>query len=246
MREAPVGWQCPQCIHDDHRRAPVTHWRPSGGGTLGASRLTPLVMALVALNAVIFLYEETNFDSIVFRFALIPAFTTNEPYRLVTAAFLHASFTHILLNMVGLIVIGPAVESAVGRTRFVILYLLAAVGGEVASYLVGPLNEVSLGASGAVFGLFGAYYVLARRRRWDTQIVLVFIAINLAYSFLDTSIDWRAHVGGLAVGAGVAAIYNRCESLPAVTRPWVETAAYAGVLVAIAVLSRLPAGHIGV
>jgi membrane associated rhomboid family serine protease len=244
MREAPVGWQCPRCIHRDSRRAPVTHWRPTGTGTLGATKVTPVVAAIIAVNVVIFVVEKTNFRSIVARFALLPAVTAHQRYRLITAAFLHESVTHIALNMVTLVVVGPAVEAALGRVRCLAVYLTAAFGGEVLSYLVGPLDQYSLGASGAIFGLMGAYYVLARQRRWDLSLITPLIVINLIFSFLDPAIDWRAHVGGLLTGAALAWIFTRTASLPAAVRRTVQPVACLAVVAGLGLLSFLPPGRI--
>ncbi len=246
MREAPVGWQCARCVRHDSRRAPVTRWQPRARGTLGATRLTPLVMVIVAINVIVFVIEEADFNSIVDRFSLVPYLTIHQPYRLITAAFLHANFTHILLNMLALVIIGPALEAAVGKGRFVAVYLISAVGGEVLSYLVGPIGEVSLGASGAIFGVMGAYLILARRRRWDLSIVVPLIGINLLFSFLDPAIDWRAHVGGLAVGALLAWVFSWAEERPASVRRAIEPLACVGVLVVLGVLSRIPPGHVGI
>jgi membrane associated rhomboid family serine protease len=244
MREAPVGWQCARCVHRDSRKAPVTRWQPRSRGTLGATRLTPLVIAIVAINVVVFVIEETDFNPILLRFALIPALTPNEPYRLITAAFLHVSFSHIFLNMLALVIIGPALEAAVGKLRFIAVYLIAAFGGEVFSYLVGPLLVESVGASGAIFGVMGAYLVLARRRGWDLSIVLPLIGINLVYSFLDPAIDWRAHVGGLVIGGLLAFIFTLTEREVASTRRIVEPLACVVVLAVLVGLSRIPPGHI--
>jgi membrane associated rhomboid family serine protease len=244
MREAPVGWQCARCVHNDAKTAPVTRWRPRQAGTLGTSRLTPVVIVLIAVNVVIFLIEETNLNSIEYRFALIPALTPGERYRLITAAFLHASFTHIFLNMITLVIIGPAVETAIGKSRFLAVYLLAAFGGEVCSFLLGPLYVGSLGASGAIFGLMGAYYVLARQRGWDRSIVVPLIVINLIFSFLDPAIDWRAHVGGLAVGALVALVFSWTAGQAPKVRRAAEPLACVAILVVLAALSLLPPGHV--
>jgi membrane associated rhomboid family serine protease len=246
MREAPVGWQCAQCVHRDAKAAPVTRWRPQRAGTLGTSRMTPLVMTVVAINVVIFLIEETNINSIAYRFALIPVLTTHERYRLVTAAFLHANIEHIFLNMISLIIIGPAVETAFGRVRFVALYLLAAVGGEVCSYLLASKFEESLGASGAIFGLLGAYYVVATHRGWDRSIVVPLIVINLIFSFLDPQIDWHAHVGGLLVGGVVAVIYEYARGRPVVTQRTIEVCSCLALFAVIAALSYLPPGHVSI
>jgi membrane associated rhomboid family serine protease len=81
-----------------------------------------------------------------------------------------------------------------------LLYLLGALGGSVGSYLLGPPNEVGIGASGAIFGVMGAYFVIARRRGWEVRSIVALIAINLALSFISPLIDWRDHLGGLVVG----------------------------------------------
>jgi len=99
------------------------------------------------------------------------------------------------------------VEAALGRRRFVVLYLLAALGGSVCSYLFGPVLVASVGASGAILGVIGAWFSLARAQRSDTAAIALLIAFLLAYSFYDSSIDWRAHVGGLATGVAVGAAY---------------------------------------
>ncbi|HLI00969.1 MAG TPA: rhomboid family intramembrane serine protease [Acidimicrobiales bacterium] len=205
--------------------------------------MTPLVMAVVAVNVAAFLVEETNFTSIVIRFGLWPARTGQQPYRLLTAAFLHANFTHILLNMITLIIIGPAVEAAIGRTRFVAVYLLAAVGGNLLDYLIGPVNTLGVGASGAIFGLMGTYLVLARRRRWDTSVVGILILVNLVFSFADPGIDWQAHVGGLAVGALLGWVFGLTERRagPAVA---IDALACAAVFVGLAVLTLVPPGQV--
>ncbi len=210
MREAPVGWQCQSCVHEGARQAPVTRWRPRAGagagqrGALGATRLTPVVGILIAINVVVYLIEQTNYVSIVSRFALLPIAVHHQPYRLLTAAFLHANLGHIFFNMVSLAILGAPVEATLGRARFIAVYLLAALGGSVASYIFSPALQYGLGASGAVFGLMGAYFVLARRHRWDTTTVLVLIVFNFGYSFIQSGIDWRAHLGGLLTGAAVA------------------------------------------
>ena len=244
MRAAPVGWHCARCVHLDSRQAPVTRWRPRTGGTLGATRVTPVVAALIAINLIVFIVEESEFDPVVTRFAMLPLVTRHEPYRLITAAFLHENVTHIALNMLTLIVVGPAVEAALGRIRCLALYLLSAVGGEVLSYLIGPLLEYSFGASGAIFGLMGAYFVLARRRRWDLSLITPLIVVNLIFSFLDPAIDWRAHVGGLVVGAVVAWVFAATESLPTPSRRLAQTVTCAGVLALLALVSRVPPGHV--
>ena len=136
-------------------------------------------------------------------------------YRLITSAFLPPAtglgglgFMDIVFNMWALIVVGPGLEQLLGRTRFIAVYLLSAIGGAVTFYLIGPQNVLALGASGAIFGLFGAWFVVSRRLRLDTRGIVILIAINLAFSFIYRStIAWQVHLGGLIVGALVTAVF---------------------------------------
>jgi membrane associated rhomboid family serine protease len=132
---------------------------------------------------------------------------TGQWWRLFTAAFLHSpgSILHILFNMYALYVLGPPLEAVLGRARFLALYLVAALGGSAASYAFSSPAAVSVGASGAIFGLFAAWIIAARRLNADARAMWVLLAINLAISFLGSQIDWRAHLGGLAAGAAVTA-----------------------------------------
>lgn len=250
MREAPVGWQCTSCVRQGSRVSPTIRWRPRAPGRLGNTRITPVVVVLIVVNVAFFVWEQTNLDSIVSRYALWPIgiYTYHQWYRLVLAAFLHANFEHIFFNMLTLAIVGPPVEAELGRVRFSALYLTAALGGSVASYLLSNANEVGLGASGAIFGVMGAYFVLARRRRWDTSAILGLIILNLVISFADTQIDWRAHIGGLATGVLVAAGFSRPPGGVHWTGAVAEVARGAGVVtaavVALVLLSLLPPGHV--
>jgi membrane associated rhomboid family serine protease len=128
-----------------------------------------------------------------------------EYYRLLTAAFLHAGLLHLLFNMLALYFLGPPLEAALGRARFIALYMLSALGGSVASYAFASPLQASLGASGAIFGLFGATLIVSRRLNADVAGIAVVLGFNLVLSFTIPNIDWRAHVGGLIVGLIVAA-----------------------------------------
>jgi hypothetical protein len=108
--------------------------------------------------------------------------------------------------MWALLVIGGPLEQLLGRVRFVAIYLLSGLGGSVLSFSTGPLLVKAAGASGAIFGLFAAMYVVNRHRGLETGPIVGLIAINLVFSFTFAGIDWRGHVGGLIVGAVVAAV----------------------------------------
>jgi membrane associated rhomboid family serine protease len=153
-----------------------------------------------------------------------------EAYRLITSAFLHGGIVHLLLNMYLLYLIGPQLEGVLGRLRFTVLYFASALGGSALSYAFSPQNQPSLGASGAVFGLMGAYLVVNRRLGRDSTPIIVLLAINFAYGFLVPRIDWRAHLGGLLTGALVAAAFAYA---PAQRRGLVQAA---GVVVTLLVV----------
>jgi len=140
-----------------------------------------------------------------------PPFTAIEPWRMVTSLFVHStgSILHLGLNMVSLFLFGPMLERAVGRLRFLVLYLLSGFGGSVAVLLLSYGTPV-LGASGAIFGLLGAFFVIQRKFGGNTTGLLVVIGLNLVAGFWPgTNISWQAHVGGLIVGAAVALVYLR-------------------------------------
>jgi membrane associated rhomboid family serine protease len=127
---------------------------------------------------------------------------------------LHYGLTHLLFNMWALYVVGPPLELWLGRLRFGALYALSALGGSVLVYLLSPLTAATAGASGAVFGLFGAAFVMAKRLNLNVGWVAALIGINLIFTFVvpaisSQSISWQAHVGGLVTGAlvGLAYVY---------------------------------------
>jgi membrane associated rhomboid family serine protease len=130
---------------------------------------------------------------------------TGEYYRLLTAAFLHGGPFHLAMNMFALASLGPTLESALGRSRYLALYLLSALGGSTLSFLLSAPGQLGVGASGAIFGLFGAFYVVVRRLGGETRQIVTLIGINIAITIAIPIIDWRAHTGGLITGALVAA-----------------------------------------
>ncbi|HWH30943.1 MAG TPA: rhomboid family intramembrane serine protease [Mycobacteriales bacterium] len=161
-----------------------------------------------------------------------------EYYRLVTAAFLHAGLLHLGLNMMALAVLGPPLESALGRGRFLALYLLSALGGSVTAFLLAPANTLGVGASGAIFGLFGAYYVVVRRLGGETGAIVGLLAVNLVVTFAVPFIDWRAHLGGLVVGTVVATALAYAPRGPHRTAVQVAACGAVGVVLVVLVLLR--------
>jgi len=212
MISAPVGFHCPECVRIGSKagRQPTT----ALGGKIHERR-DLVTKVLIAANAIIWLVGALPDGSAVReRFALatlvrfpggpIEGVLVGEWYRMITAAFLHSGFFHIALNMLALWILGSILEPVLGRWRFLTLYVLSALGGSAVSLLgLGP-GQIGVGASGAVFGLFGALFVVARRFGRDVSAVVVIIAINAVISFTVPSIDWRAHLGGLITGALLA------------------------------------------
>ena len=150
------------------------------------------------------------FPSLKSSLALVPLFLMSRPWTILTGAFLHGGLLHILFNMLSLYWVGRAIEPVLGWWRFLTVYLVSALGGSafiLAWCLIQPSEILvgTVGASGAVFGLFGAVFVLQRLGGADTTPILTLLGINLVYGFLASGISWQAHIGGAV--AGVAATW---------------------------------------
>ncbi|GGK92606.1 hypothetical protein Sme01_55100 [Sphaerisporangium melleum] len=233
MRAASVGHQCVECVHEGNRSVRRAE-APFGGRPVS----TPVVTwALLAINVLAYLAEIVDTDAVINRFAMSSYdVMMGEWWRLVTGAFLHSpppSYWHILFNMWALYAIGPQLERMLGSLRFAAVYLLAALGGSVAVYLFGA---VAVGASGAIYGLFGAMFVVARRLGYDARGVIWLIGINVVLTFVIPGISWQGHLGGLVIGTLVTALFAYA---PAKQRTTVQLATAAGVLVACVLLVML-------
>jgi membrane associated rhomboid family serine protease len=221
MRDAAVGHQCPECVRAGSRT--VREPRTVLGGRVAARPI--VTMTLIAINVVAYIGElaspkfvadfemlgqlKTQFGQVIPGYGV----ADGEWYRLITAAFLHVplnqgtfGITHILFNMWALWVLGPQLEQVLGRARFTVLYLLSALGGNVLLFLVDP-GQPALGASGAIFGLFAAFFVIGRRLGIDTRGIVFLIVINLMFTFTFSGISWEGHVGGLIIGAVLATAF---------------------------------------
>jgi membrane associated rhomboid family serine protease len=183
------------------------------GKTLAGGRIRrdPVLVTkiLIAINVALYALQYFSQDRVTRDFAMqgFAVAQNGEYYRLVTAAFLHASLTHLGLNMLALWWVGGAVEARLGRWRYLTVYLVSALAGSVLSYAVDPAGQVSVGASGAVFGVFGAFGVLAYRLRLDVGGIIGIIVINAVIGFIPgLNINWRAHLGGLIAGTVVTAV----------------------------------------
>ncbi len=214
LRPAAVGHQCVECIRSGNRGVRSAQGRFGGQVTTDAK----VTWALVSLNVICYIAELAypnfiNDGEMLGKFATQYGVANGEWYRLITGAFLHyppgsgLGLFHILFNMWALIVVGPSLERALGRLRFLAVYLVSALGGSVLYYLIAPPGTPAIGASGAIFGLFGAYFVMARRMRANTNQIVGLIVLNLVIGFVVANIGWQAHVGGLIAGSALTAAY---------------------------------------
>jgi membrane associated rhomboid family serine protease len=203
MTPTPVGMRCPECARE---RTRVTR----GVGQASLSTAAPATFVLIAVNVVAYLIEVAGgsggltprHSSVVFDFGLFGPFVAEgEWYRLLTSGFLHASLLHIGFNMFALYFLGRILEPGIGTPRFVALYFASLLAGSLGALLLDP-NVLTIGASGAVFGIFGATFVIARHRGVDNLAasIGVVLLLNLAITFTYKEISIGGHLGGLAGG----------------------------------------------
>lgn len=137
--------------------------------------------------------------------AQVEGVSGGEYYRLLTSMFLHAGIFHLLMNMWALLVLGRNLEYALGPVRFLALYLLSGFGGSTAVYWFSDPHRPTVGASGAIFGLFAAFFVVLRRLGRDTSAIVPILVLNLVITFVVPGISVAGHIGGLLSGAVVGA-----------------------------------------
>lgn len=243
LRSAAVGQQCVECIREGNQGTR----RPAGpfGGSAAGGRPT-VTWALVAINIALYLCELVH-PSLADDWAMLGLgrFTAGAPlqgvaagqwYRLITAAFLPGTgglgILDIAFNMWALILVGPALERLLGPLRYSAIYVASALGGSLLFYWLAPY-ELALGASGAIFGLFGAWFVVSRRLRVDSRQIVILIVINLVFSFVFSgTIAWQAHVGGLIAGLALTAAYAYA---PRRNRTLIQVAATVAILAILVV-----------
>ncbi len=200
MRAAAVGYQCPECVAAGAatQRQPRTTF---GGRVAKAGVVSSSIIGLcIALNVAV---GSLGMLGGLARWGMQPAAIAinGEWFRLVSSMFVHAGWLHLAFNMYMLFLLGPPLEAVLGRGRFLTLYLVAGLGGSAASYAFSSVMTLSVGASGAIFGLMAAWVVVSRRLDRDASQVLVLLGINVVLGFVMPGIDWRAHLGGALAGA---------------------------------------------
>ena len=188
-------------------------WRRSAG----RYRPTTMTGTIVALTVVVYVIEVLAPGPVIGALAYAPAYSVPpsfEPWRMLTSLLVHSpirlpgdllGITHILFNMYALMLVGRSLEGLLGGWRLLALYLVSGLGGSVAVLYAALLLQIPIGtvigASGAVFGLFGALVAAQRRLGGDATNVLVVVGLNLVLGFVLPNVAWEAHIGGLVVGA---------------------------------------------
>ncbi len=207
MTATPVGQRCPECLGKQRVR------RPSS-----MAHVAPIVAyGLIAACVLVFIGPQGGLsaglgggrvNSSMFEYALYGPAIASEPWRLVSSMFMHASLLHLGFNMYALYAFGPALEARYGRARFLGLYLAAGLFGSAGALLLDP-EKLTVGASGAIFGLMGAYVAIAKARGLpDLGGLGGVLAINLVITFLLPGISIGGHVGGLVGGLAVGFSYE--------------------------------------
>lgn len=168
---------------------------------------------LIALCVLVYIAQLVSGGRVGSALLYYPPITEIEPWRMVTSMFAHSesSIFHIIFNMYSLIVIGPIMEKALGHLRFLALYLLSGLGGSVGVLLIDPKIGV-LGASGAIFGLLGAFFIINRHFGGNNLQIIIVIGLNLVAGFLFPNVAWQAHVGGLITGGIVAFVFLKTRA----------------------------------
>lgn len=204
MNSAAVGFQCPSCFSEGVRSIPRT--RTSMGG-VQRGNVQVVSMTMLALNVLVFIAVRSGSPRLLNDLVLVPVLVDSEPWRLLTSAFTHVQIFHIFSNLFMLWQLGPMLEQILGRLRFTVLYLLSALGGGVAVWILGAPGSATLGASGAVLGLVGALLVISKARGLDVTWIVGYVAITAVLSFIVPNISWEGHLGGFVTGAAVAWLF---------------------------------------
>ena len=197
QRPAAVGFHCPDCVKS---AAPATAKVVSGNRLRLAMRgRTPVTTALLVIIGLTYMAQFLTNDLVTAYLAFIPEYALVEPWRFVTVALVHGGLMHILFNGYSLWVMGNLLERSLGSTRFAGVFVASVIGGSLAVLVAGQSSFV-VGASGGIFGLFAALFVVNRGFGGNNVSLVVIVGINLALGFIVPGVAWEAHVGGLAAG----------------------------------------------
>ncbi|KXZ59954.1 Rhomboid protease GluP [Microbacterium laevaniformans] len=234
----PVGVICPECLAEQRKAASAKVTRMPRRRVAGLDGKPVVTYTLVIVTSVFYLIG--LIPGIGLHVQNLLAFQAQlayvQPWRLLTVTLVHASIFHIAFNMLALWALGRSLEPLLGRWRFLALYLLSALGGSVLTALLAP-NTWVVGASGAVWGLLGAMFVIGRHLGANVTAIAVLLGINLVITFLPGSnIAWQAHIGGGLVGALTGVIFARTRKIrQRALQIWLLVAVGVGLLGALAV-----------
>lgn len=268
MNNASVGFQCPTCVAEGRKttrsgRTPVGGLRPTRNG-----RVSQVLIAINVAVWVLILATGGTASVWADRLALrpaalcvlpqgldlnpthaacsarggtwLPGVSDGATYQLVTSMFTQIAVLHIGFNMLALWILGPQLELILGRMRYIWLYLLAGLVGSTAVYWLSPEFSPTVGASGAIFGLMGALLVFMLKVHAEISQLMMWIGLNIAFTFFGANISWQGHLGGFFGGIVLAAILAYA---PRARRTAWQASGFAAVfvLVVIAVVARTAA-----
>ncbi len=205
-----------------------------------------ITISLIMINLVIWLLQVIPGSTVTTTMFYAPLLTVLEPWRMITAGFVHSpdSFWHILINIYSIYIFGRIIEPMLGPSRFLALYIISIFGGSAAVlWLSEPVIPV-VGASGAFFGLMGAYLIMLRAIGDNSGLLVGLIAVNLAFGFIVPGISWQGHLGGLLAGMAVTAVYARTRYKSGLAQK-IQVLGVVGLIVLITVagvIFRLPFG----
>ena len=211
---APVGFICPECMREQRASAPRSKPAILTRARAAAGRGAPVVTySLIGITLAVYLLQLVPGLAVTDRllYAGVYSIPGNfEPWRMLTSVFVHSTglIFHVLLNMYTLWIFGQLLEGILGRWRFLSLYLISGLAGSVGVLWLGDPRTGVVGASGAIFGLLGAFLVIQRRLGGSATQLLILLGINLVIGFIPGfNIAWQAHLGGLLAGALVGFIF---------------------------------------
>ena len=232
--QAAVGVICPECMKEQRKNAPRT--KSAILTRLTGSDRPTVTYSIIGITLVVYLLQfvfGSQLTGLLWYAGVYSYPGSFEPWRMLTTALAHGSIFHVLLNMYTLWIFGQLLEQLLGRGRFLALYLLSALAGSLGVLFLSSPTTPVVGASGAIFGLMGAFLVIQRRLGGNAKQLLVLVGINVVIGFIPgLQIAWQAHIGGLIGGAVLGLIFVQTRRI----RQKALQVALIGVFAAVLVL----------
>ncbi|PID54067.1 MAG: rhomboid family intramembrane serine protease [Micrococcales bacterium] len=232
---APVGIQCVDCVREGARTMRQSR---TAAGALARGGPPRITYGFIGLCVLVYLGQLAS-DDLTFQLAFNQAWAEVQPWRYLTNALVHAVGgmpLHILFNMYAMYLLGPPLEQLFGRVRYSVLLILSALGGSVGFQLLAASTGWMVGASGVVFGLFGAFLTAGSKIGVRMSGIVVLIAINFVFGFVVPNIAWQGHLGGFLAGAACGGVLVRA---PAKSRVLVQSLGLGLIAVALVALAVL-------